>query len=262
MLLPVLDGLHLKARHASGRLTLWSLAPSDWRPSDTQFAISYSPCRVAAPMTTITADQIIAWIEHYSIRIAEQKEFLTKLDSDIGDADHGVNMHRGFQAVLAKKAELQGKDIGALLKIVAMTLISTVGGAAGALYGTFFLQASSVTTGKTELTPNEFLLVLEKGLAGIVLRGKAAIGDKTMVDALHPAVKACRRAIGANEPLDQALAQAVDAAAAGVQSTIPLTARRGRASYLGERSANHQDPGATSTFFLLQSAAETLTSEQ
>jgi dihydroxyacetone kinase-like protein len=137
-------------------------------------------------------------------------------------------------------------------------LISTVGGAAGALYGTFFLQASSVTTGKTELTPEDFLLVLEKGLAGIVLRGKAAIGDKTMVDALHPAVKACRSAIRANEPLDQVLAQAVAAAEAGLQSTIPLIARRGRASYLGERSINHQDPGATSTFFLLQSAAETL----
>jgi phosphoenolpyruvate---glycerone phosphotransferase subunit DhaL len=172
-------------------------------------------------------------------------------------------MNRGFQAVLAKKAELQGtEDIGALLKIVAMTLISTVGGAAGALYGTFFLQASNVTAGKTELTPEEFLLVLEKGLAGIVLRGKAAIGDKTMVDALHPAVKACRRAIQANEPLDHALAQAVAAAEAGLKSTIPLMARRGRASYLGERSINHQDPGATSTFFLFQSAAETLTSKQ
>jgi phosphoenolpyruvate---glycerone phosphotransferase subunit DhaL len=213
-------------------------------------------------MTKITADQIIAWIELYSNRIAEEKEFLTKLDADIGDADHGNNMHRGFQAVLAKKAELQRKDIGALLKIVAMTLISTVGGAAGALYGTFFLQASSVTLGKTELTPEDFLLVLEKGLAGIVLRGKAAIGDKTMVDALHPAVKACRRAIHASEPLDQALAEAVAAAEAGLQSTIPLMARRGRASYLGERSINHQDPGATSTFFLLQSAAETLTSKQ
>jgi len=208
---------------------------------------------------TITADQIVAWIERYSNRIAEEKELLTKLDSDIGDADHGNNMNRGFQAVLAKKAELQGtEDIGALLKIVAMTLISTVGGAAGALYGTFFLQASNVTAGKTELTPEEFLLVLEKGLAGIVLRGKAAIGDKTMVDALHPAVKACRRAIQANEPLDHALAQAVAAAEAGLKSTIPLMARRGRASYLGERSINHQDPGATSTFFLFQSAAETL----
>jgi dihydroxyacetone kinase-like protein len=212
---------------------------------------------------TITADQIVAWIERYSNRIAEEKELLTKLDSDIGDADHGNNMNRGFQAVLAKKAELQGtEDIGTLLKIVAMTLISTVGGAAGALYGTFFLQASNVTAGKTELTPEEFLLVLEKGLAGIVLRGKAAIGDKTMVDALHPAVKACRRAIQANEPLDHALAQAVAAAEAGLKSTIPLMARRGRASYLGERSINHQDPGATSTFFLFQSAAETLGSKQ
>jgi len=228
---------------------------------ETGYILEPRPTRNGS-MTKITADQIIAWIERYSNRIAEEKEFLTKLDADIGDADHGNNMHRGFQAVLAKKAELQGKDIGALLKIVAMTLISTVGGAAGALYGTFFLQASSVTLGKTELTREDFLLVLEKGLAGIVLRGKAAIGDKTMVDALHPAVKACRRAIHANEPLDQALAQAVAAAEAGLQSTIPLMARRGRASYLGERSVNHQDPGATSTFFLLQSAAETLGSKK
>ena len=212
---------------------------------------------------TITADQIVAWLERYSNRIAAEKELLTKLDSDIGDADHGNNMNRGFQAVLAKKAELEReKDIGAMLRIVAMTLISTVGGAAGALYGTFFLQASNVTAGKTELTAEEFLLLLEKGLAGIVLRGKAAIGDKTMVDALHPAVKACRRAIQANEPLEQVLAHAVAAAEAGLRSTIPLMARRGRASYLGERSINHQDPGATSTFFLFQCAAETLTSKQ
>ena len=213
-------------------------------------------------MSKITSDQIVAWIERYAAHIAEQKDYLTQLDAAIGDADHGANMHRGFQAVLAKKVDLQNSDIGPLLKVVAMTLISTVGGASGALYGTFFLQASTMAGSKAELSPSEFGSILEKGLAGIVLRGKAAIGDKTMVDALHPAVKACRRAIGANEPLDQALAQAVAAAAAGVQSTIPLTARRGRASYLGERSANHQDPGATSTFFLLQSAAETLTSEQ
>ena len=209
-------------------------------------------------MSNINAHQIIAWVERYAMRIAEQKEFLTKLDSEIGDADHGANMHRGFQAVLAKKSELQGKEIGALFKIVAMTLISTVGGASGALYGTFFLQASAVTGGKTELTPADFLLVLEKGLAGIVLRGKAAIGDKTMVDALQPAVKACKQAIEADEPLELALTKAVAAAETGLKSTIPLIARRGRASYLGERSADHQDPGATSTFLLFQAAAETL----
>jgi len=209
-------------------------------------------------MSNITADQILAWIERYATRIAEEKDYLTKLDSDIGDADHGSNMHRGFQAVLAKKSELQGKDIGALLKIVAMTLISNVGGAAGALYGTFFLQASAVAGTRTELSPNEFLYILEKGLAGIVLRGKAAIGDKTMVDALQPAVKACKKSIEAGEPLSQVLTKAVAAAESGLKSTIPLMARRGRASYLGERSIDHQDPGATSTYLLFKAAAETL----
>jgi phosphoenolpyruvate---glycerone phosphotransferase subunit DhaL len=210
-------------------------------------------------MTNITAEQIIAWVERYALKIAEEKDFLTKLDSDIGDADHGVNMNRGFQAVIGKRAELENKDIGALLKIVAMTLISTVGGASGALYGTFFLQASGVTTAKTELTPSEFLLMLEKGLAGIVLRGKAALGDKTMVDALQPAIKACKKAVEAGQPLDRVLAEAVSAAETGVKSTIPLIARRGRASYLGERSIDHQDPGATSTYLLFKAAAETLT---
>jgi len=209
-------------------------------------------------MSNITADQILAWIERYATRIAEEKDYLTKLDSDIGDADHGSNMHRGFQAVLAKKSELQGKDIGALLKIVAMTLISNVGGAAGALYGTFFLQASAVAGTRTELSPNEFLYILEKGLAGIVLRGKAAIGDKTMVDALQPAVKACKKSIEAGETLSQVLTKAVAAAETGLKSTIPLMARRGRASYLGERSIDHQDPGATSTYLLFKAAAETL----
>jgi phosphoenolpyruvate---glycerone phosphotransferase subunit DhaL len=209
-------------------------------------------------MSNITADQIVAWIERYAARIAEEKDYLTKLDSDIGDADHGANMHRGFQAVLAKKAELQGKDIGALLMIVAKTLISTVGGAAGALYGTFFLQASAVAGTKTELSPSEFLSILEKGLAGIVLRGKAAIGDKTMVDALQPAVKAFKQSIEAGEPLRQGLTKAVAAAEAGLKSTIPLMAKRGRASYLGERSIDHQDPGATSTCLLFKAAAETL----
>jgi dihydroxyacetone kinase-like protein len=210
------------------------------------------------PMSNITADQILAWIERYAAQIAEQKDHLTQLDSEIGDADHGANMHRGLQAVLAKKSELQGKDIGALLNVVAMTLISTVGGAAGALYGTFFLQASAVAGPKNELSPSEFVSILEKGLAGIVLRGKAAIGDKTMVDALQPAIKICKQSVQAGEPLNQVLTKAVDAAETGLKSTIPLVAKRGRASYLGERSIDHQDPGATSTVLLFKAAAETL----
>ena len=209
-------------------------------------------------MSTISSKQIFAWIERYAAQIAEQKDYLTQLDAAIGDADHGANMNRGLQAVLVKNADLQNSDIGALLKGVAMTLISTVGGASGALYGTFFLQASTIAGNRTELSPSEFGSVLEKGLAGIVLRGKATIGDKTMVDALQPAIKAYKHSIESGETLDQALSKAASAAEEGLKSTVPLVARKGRASYLGERSAGHPDPGATSTVLLFRSAAETL----
>jgi phosphoenolpyruvate---glycerone phosphotransferase subunit DhaL len=209
-------------------------------------------------MSNISSDQIFAWIERYAAHLAEEKDNLTQLDAAIGDADHGANMHRGFQAVLAKKADLQKADIGAVLKGIAMTLISTVGGASGALYGTFFLQASVSAANRTELSPAEFGSALEKGLAGIVSRGKAAIGDKTMVDALQPAIKAYKQAIESGQTLEQALSAAVSAAEEGLKSTVPLVARKGRASYLGERSAGHPDPGATSTVLLFRSAAETL----
>ena len=209
-------------------------------------------------MSQITPENALAWIHRYAEHIAEQKDFLTQLDAAIGDADHGANMHRGFQAVLKKSPELQDKDLGTIFKTVAMTLISTVGGASGALYGTFFLQASSVATGKAEASPAEFVGILEKGLAGIVLRGKAAIGDKTMVDALQPAIKALKQNLENGSTLPEALAHAVEAAKKGVASTIPLVAKKGRASYLGERSADHQDPGATSTALLFQALAETM----
>ena len=167
-------------------------------------------------MSTISSKQIFAWIERYAAQIAEQKDYLTQLDAAIGDADHGANMNRGLQAVLAKNADLRNADIGALLKGVAMTLISTVGGASGALYGTFFLQASTIAGNRTELSPSEFGSVLEKGLAGIVLRGKATIGDKTMVDALQPAIKAYKHSIESGETLDQALSKAASAAEEGL----------------------------------------------
>jgi phosphoenolpyruvate---glycerone phosphotransferase subunit DhaL len=209
-------------------------------------------------MSNISSAQIESWIERFAAHIAEQKDYLTQLDAAIGDADHGANMHRGMQAVLAKKVATANSDIGGFLKLVAMTLISTVGGASGALYGTFFLQASSLAASKTELSPDEFGALLDKGLAGIVLRGKAAIGDKTMVDALQPGIKAYKRSLEAGEPLKKALDAAMAAADDGLKSTIPLVARKGRASYLGERSAGHPDPGATSTVLLFRSAAESL----
>jgi len=209
-------------------------------------------------MSQITAKDALAWIQRYAGHIAEQKDFLTQLDAAIGDADHGANMHRGFQAVLKKFPEMQEKDLGTIFKTVAMTLISTVGGASGALYGTFFLQASTVATGKTEVSPPEFVGILEKGLAGIVLRGKAAIGDKTMIDALQPAIRALRQALENGANLPEAAAKALEAAQNGARSTIPLVAKKGRASYLGERSANHQDPGTASTVLLFQALAETV----
>ena len=208
--------------------------------------------------SVISPDRFIDWIERYAQRIADQKDYLTELDSAIGDADHGANMNRGFQVVLAKKTDLQDKDLGALFKIVGMTLIQTVGGASGALYGTFFLQVSAAAGDRTELSPTEFGTVLDKGLAGIVLRGKAAVGDKTMVDSLQTAIKAYNSSLENGDVLKKALENAVRAAEEGLRSTIPIIARKGRASYLGDRSAGHPDPGATSTVLLFQAAAETL----
>lgn len=209
-------------------------------------------------MSTVTAGQILGWIEQYAKVIAEQKGYLTQLDADIGDADHGANLDRGFQAVLSKKEELADKDIGSIFKTVAMTLISKVGGASGPLYGTFFLQASIAAGQKKELSEADFYAVLDKGLTGIMSRGKAVVGDKTMVDALQPAVAAFKENLDRGADLERSLSSAIEAAEKGMLSTIPLVARKGRASYLGERSAGHQDPGATSSVFLLKAARAAL----
>ncbi len=219
---------------------------------------SIHPLCVGGCEPVVTSEKALAWLRRYAEYLTENKEYLTQLDSEIGDADHGANIHRGFQAVINKDPELQGKDLGTLFKTVAMTLISTVGGASGPLYGTFFLQASMAAADKNELTADEFVNALEKGFSGIVARGKAEVGDKTMVDAMEPAIKRLRQSLSDGATLSQALAEADQAAEAGVKSTIPLIARKGRASYLGERSANHQDPGATSTLFLFRAAAETI----
>jgi len=209
-------------------------------------------------MVVITSEQVIRWLERFIGLVAENKDYLTQLDAAIGDADHGANMDRGFKAVLAKKGELEGKDITALLKTVAMTLLSTVGGASGPLYGTFFLQAAQAAGGKSEVSAEEFGVMLEKSLAGIIQRGKAALGDKTMVDALQPAAEAYQATLRSGKPLAEALLAASNAAEKGMQETVPLLAKKGRASYLGERSIGHQDPGATSVNLLFRAARETL----
>jgi phosphoenolpyruvate---glycerone phosphotransferase subunit DhaL len=202
--------------------------------------------------------QVSDWIRAFAATIAENKEYLTELDSAIGDADHGINMNRGMQAVLGKMDAAESADVGALLKTVGMTLVSTVGGAGGPLYGTLFLQMGTSATGKSELSGDDWADALAAGVAGVQRRGKAELGDKTMIDALVPAVEAARSALADGSTLDEELRRSAEAAREGMTATIPLVARKGRASYLGERSANHQDPGATSSWLLLQTAAETL----
>ncbi len=209
----------------------------------------------------VSYGQVSDWIRAFAAVVAENKEYLTELDSAIGDADHGINMNRGMRAVLGKMDAAESADIGALLKAVGMTLVSTVGGASGPLYGTLFLQMGTSAAGKSDLSGDDWADALAAGVAGVQRRGKAELGDKTMIDALVPAVEAVRSALADGSALDEALRRSAEAAREGMTATIPLVARKGRASYLGERSADHQDPGATSSWLLLRTAAETLVAE-
>lgn len=206
--------------------------------------------------TRISYDDVVAWITTFARAVKDQKEYLTELDSAIGDADHGINMDRGFTAVMGKLPSLEGHDIGALCKAVGMTLVSTVGGASGPLYGTFFLQIGTTTAGRDVIELGDFVMALGAGIAGIQRLGKAVPGDKTMLDALMPARDALQVAVAEGGSLGEALARSVAAAEQGMIATTPLVARKGRASYLGERSAGHQDPGATSAYLLIRAAAE------
>jgi len=205
---------------------------------------------------SISRDDILAWLQDVARIIAENRDYLVQLDSPIGDADHGANMDRGFRAIMGKMGEISDKDIGTIFKTAAMTLIATVGGASGPLYGTFFLQAGTKTTGKMEITIEEWAVVLEAALAGLVMRGKAEVNQKTMVDALTPAVQALKQAIADGKTQAEALEISAEAARQGMLATIPMLALKGRASYLGERSIGHQDPGATSSYLILNSAAK------
>jgi phosphoenolpyruvate---glycerone phosphotransferase subunit DhaL len=210
---------------------------------------------------SITATQVRAWISGYAAAIAEHRVELVKLDTAIGDADHGTNMDRGMRAAVEKVNALEGDDIGAVLKAVGMALVSKVGGAAGPLYGTLFLQMGTATAGRTELDLAGWADALEAGIKGVRARGKAELEDKTMVDALAPALEALREAEGDGAALGDALRRSAAAAEEGMKATIPLEARKGRASYLGPRSVGHQDPGATSSQLLLAVAAETFGAE-
>ncbi|CCH90579.1 PTS-dependent dihydroxyacetone kinase, ADP-binding subunit DhaL (Glycerone kinase) (DHA kinase) [Modestobacter italicus] len=198
-----------------------------------------------------------AWVREFARSVAEHKDELTELDSAIGDADHGANMDRGMSAAVAAIEASPPADPAALLKQVGMTLVSKVGGASGPLYGTFFLRMAGAL-GPDPADDETFARALRAGLDGVVARGKAEPGDKTMLDALAPACDALDAALAEGRPLGAALTAAAAAAGAGRDATVPLVARKGRASYLGERSAGHQDPGATSTALLLDAAVTAL----
>jgi dihydroxyacetone kinase-like protein len=207
---------------------------------------------------TVDAPALAAWVKEFARLIAANKDLLTDLDSAIGDADHGANMDRGMTAVLAALDVEMPTTPAALFKRTGMTLVSTVGGASGPLYGTAFLRMSATAGDAESLDAQSVAKVLRAALEGVVTRGKAEAGDKTMYDALAPAVDALDAALAAGQPLHDALQASVRAAEQGRDATIPLVARKGRASYLGERSAGHQDPGATSVTLLITAAATTL----
>src|SRR5436305_45665 len=206
----------------------------------------------------MTNEDNLRWLEHIADVLHENAAYLTQLDSPIGDADHGVNMDRGFKAVRDKFPDMASMDISTQLKTVGMTLVSTVGGASGPLYGTAFLRASAAAGGKQDLSSADIVALLEAFLGGIAARGKAKPGEKTMVDALTPALAAAKQALQENLPPKELTTRASQAAEEGMKATIPLLATKGRASYLGERSRGHQDPGATSSWLILRSLADVL----
>lgn len=200
--------------------------------------------------------QVIEIIRAIRMKIEAHKEELTALDQPIGDSDHGINMSRGFEAVGAKLSELAGKDIGTILKTVGMTLVSTVGGAAGPLYGSAFMKAGMVLAGKTEMHQDDFLLMMKAAVEAVMQRGKAAAEEATMLDAMIPALTAMEEQAAAGAPAEQMLSAGVKAAWAGAEHTKDLVATKGRASYVGERGLGHQDPGATSFAYMLEAIDE------
>jgi phosphoenolpyruvate---glycerone phosphotransferase subunit DhaL len=204
-------------------------------------------------MEVFSAKDARHWIDEAARLISENTQMLTDLDSAIGDGDHGANMQRGLSAVEKKLQAAPVNDVSGLFKVVGMTLLSTVGGAAGPLYGGFFLALARGTAGKQALSKEELLAALREGLADIQRRGKAQLGDKTMVDSLSAALHSLEAAPETDlAPLSE---NAARAAAEAATATIPMLARKGRASYLGERSIGHQDPGATSSSLLFRALA-------
>jgi len=218
---------------------------------------------MADALTALTPEDLAAWLRRASTLLAENSSALNELDAAIGDADHGSNMKRGFAAVVTALDAEEFADIPALMKKVGMTLVSSVGGASGPLYGTFFLRLGTSQPGSTQLDAPALLSALRAGVGGIEQRGKATVGEKTMLDAWAPALDAFEQA-SSEEASDLAAAvrAGADGAAQGREATIPLQASKGRASYLGERSIGHVDPGAASTALLWQALAETVSGQE
>ena len=204
---------------------------------------------------SLTRTQIVNWLYRCGEIFTRESSFLTGLDKEIGDADHGLNMHRGFSKVVEKLPAIADKDIGFILKNTGMTLLSNVGGASGPLFGTFFIRAAAVTQARQSLTLDELYQMVREGADGVVSRGKAEPGDKTMCDVWLPVVASLRQSSEQGPTVLAALDVAAEEAARAAQATITLQARKGRASYLGERSIGHQDPGATSVMFMIQMLA-------
>jgi len=203
-------------------------------------------------MSEITKAQLITWLTNCSAVYSENRDMLTELDAAIGDADHGLNMDRGFTEVAAKIPTVADKDIANVFKVTGMTLLSKVGGASGPLYGTLFIRAATKTAGKESLTLAELVDALQAGVDGVIARGKAEPGDKTMCDVWWDVIAAARTSLENEETVSAALATMAQVAEAGVEKTIPMLAKKGRASYLGERSVGHADPGATSAKLMVQ----------
>ena len=207
---------------------------------------------------TITTSQMLKALKNMCATIEDEKDYLSELDGAIGDGDHGVNMAKCFREVKKKLAESSAEDVGALFKEVGMVVLNSVGGAMGALYGTFFLKLSQESVGKAEVNLNDLVAIFQTGEQGILDIGKANLGDKTLIDTLSPAVRAIEAAEKEGKTLAAALADFEQAAKQGMESTKDMLAKMGRASRLGERTIGHQDAGATSCYFILRSLASAI----
>jgi dihydroxyacetone kinase-like protein len=206
----------------------------------------------------ITKEHIIDWLCVTANEIEKNEKYLTQLDAAIGDAEHGLSMNRGFKKVVSQMDAIKEKDIGSILKGVGTTLMSSVGGASGVLFGTLFIKAGGKVAGKDVLDVADMSAALKAGLLGVIERGRAQVGDKTMVDALAPAVETFSRAAEKGTSMIEALREAADAAEQGMKATTDLIAKKGRASYLGDRSIGHQDPGATSIWLIFEALYTTV----